>query len=389
MIHHEATGSFRGTRPGVRTLASRIRAALAKPALPILFFFAGVTYDSVTLTRIDRLFDNLILLLYLLLLGLCIVLKGRADRGLTVSMAEARSPSLARWLSKAEPYYGRAIQFLFGGLFSAYTIFYSRSASFTTTAIFFALLVVLLVANEFLHARLTRLSLLVMLYAVVAFGFFTFFLPVLTGWMNAAMFLLGAVLSLLLALRLVELIDRGTPGQSRWEAVKRSLPAGVAIAVLVAFYFLNWIPPVPLSLKFGGVYHHVAKSPDGFHLTFEEGPWYRPLKRSDDPFHGEGPIYCLTAVFAPVDLKTTIYHRWQYRSRSRSSRATGFSTTDTIPIQISGGREEGYRGYTVKQRVVPGDWRVDVETEDGRIIGRIAFRVEAGEAEGNQRTIVY
>ena len=35
------------------------------------------TYDTLTLTRIDRLFDNLILLIYLLLLGVLIVLTGR------------------------------------------------------------------------------------------------------------------------------------------------------------------------------------------------------------------------------------------------------------------------------------------------------------------------
>ena len=46
-------------------------------------------------------------------------------------------------------------------------------------------------------------------------------------------------------------------------------------------------------------------------------------------------------VFAPVDLKTTVYHRWQYHVESSGKR--DFSTTDRIPIRISGGREGGYR----------------------------------------------
>ena len=49
---------------------AKLRAALSKPALPVFFFFAGVTYDTVTLTRIDRLLDNVILLAYLVALGL-------------------------------------------------------------------------------------------------------------------------------------------------------------------------------------------------------------------------------------------------------------------------------------------------------------------------------
>ncbi|HEY7532205.1 MAG TPA: DUF2914 domain-containing protein, partial [Nitrospiraceae bacterium] len=56
-----------------------------------------------------------------------------------------------------------------------------------------------------------------------------------------------------------------------------------------------------------------------------------------------------------------------------------FAHADRIPIKISGGREGGYRAYTFKQRLDSGDWRVDVETEDGRIIGRVSVRVEERE----------
>ena len=358
-------------------LSTKLRAALAKPFLPVVFFFAGVTYDTVTLTRIDRLLDNLILLLYLVLLGSLIVLKGRADFG-KAQFLQAGTEKARHFLTRAEPYYPMAIQFLLGGLFSAYTIFYSQSASFTTTAVFFAVLVVLLVGNELLHDRLSNLKLLVGLYALVGFCFFTFFLPVLTGIMNWIMVVLGAVLSLALALRVLELVYQGQTGRSRMEAVRAGLPAVAVVAILVAFYFLNWIPPVPLSLKLGGIYHQVEKVDGAYHLTFEKPAWYQVMKRSDNPFHGAGPAYCFTAVFAPVDLKTTVYHRWQYRMEMPGKPAeTGdFSTTDRIPIRISGGREGGYRGYTIKQHVPPGDWRVDVETEDGRVIGRVRFRVE-------------
>ena len=372
------------------TLSTKLRAALAKPFLPVVFFFAGVTYDTVTLTRIDRLLDNLILLLYLMVLGVLIVLKGRTDlqkiHGEPVTTGKA-----AHVLDRAEPYYPMGIQFLLGGLFSAYTIFYSQSASLTTTAVFFGVLVLLLVGNEFLHDRLSSLKLLISLYALVAFCFFTFFLPVLTGIMNWIMVVLGAVLSLALALRVLELVYQGQTSRARMELVKAGGPAVAVVAVLIAFYFLNWIPPVPLSLKLGGIYHQVEKVDGLYHLTFEKPAWYQVMKRSDNPFHGDGPAYCFTAVFAPVDLKTIIYHRWQYRvvTPGRSSKGD-FSTTDRIPIRISGGREGGYRGYTIKQHVPPGEWRVDVETEDGRVIGRVRFRVEgAGGAATDFQTLNY
>ena len=369
--------------------ASKLRAAFAKPFLPVVFFFAGVTYDTVTLTRIDRLLDNLILLLYLSLLGLLIVLTGRSDLGRNNPAEVLGSGSGAMQLfARAQPYYPMAIQFLLGGLFSAYTIFYSQSASLTSTAVFFGVLVAFLVANEFLRDRLSNMRLLVSLYAVVCFSFFTLFLPVLTGLMNTIVFLLGAVLSCLVALRVVELIYQGVPNRSRKEVALTSLPAIGMIVVLVGFYFLNWIPPVPLSLKFGGIYHKIAKADDTYQLSFERA-WYKFWKRSDDPFRGEDPVYCFTAVFAPVALRTTIYHHWQYRPVG-GKKARPFLTADRIPLTISGGREAGYRAYTVKQSLKPGDWRVDVETEDGRVIGRVNFRVEPREGEPPElKTITY
>jgi hypothetical protein len=357
---------------------ARLRASLARPLLPVLFFFAGVTYDTITLTRIDRLQDNLILLLYLSLLGALIVLRGRAD------LARAGSPDIlpdthavASFVKRAHPYYPHAIQFLLGGLFSAYTIFYSQSASLTGTAVFFAVLVALLVANELFKDRLTNLRFLVGLYALVCFSFFTFFLPVLTGFMNTLVFLLGAALSLAVTLRVVELVYAGVPDRSRRDVLLTGAPAAAMVLVLVGFYFLHWIPPVPLSLKFGGIYHQISKRDGVYRLGFEPGAWYQFWKRSDDPFHGTGPASCFTAVFAPVALQTTILHHWQHRPTGRA----GFHTTDRIPMTISGGREAGYRGYTTKSKLDPGEWRVDVETTDGRVIGRVGFQAEEGGGE--------
>lgn len=361
--------------------ATRVRAALAKPFTPAAFFFAGVTYDTVTLTRIDRLLDNVILLAYLAILGLLIVLTGRAALGDPRANGDPSAAALVpRLMGRARPYYPHAMQFLLGGLFSAYTIFYLQSASFASTSVFFAVLVALLVGNEFLKDRLSSLTLLVSLYAVVCFSFFTYFIPVLTGFMNTFVFLLGAVLSLVVALWVLRLVYLPGAPPSRVERVRGGGPAVLLIGTLVTFYFLNWIPPVPLSLKFGGVYHEVSKTGDDFHLSFEKPPWYSFWKNSDDPYRGEGPVHCFTAVFAPVRLETTIYHHWQRRSETPRGEAR-FLTTDRIPIDISGGRAAGYRAYTYKQHAQPGHWRVDVETEAGRLIGRVAFTVEPLDAE--------
>jgi len=365
---------------------AKVHSVLAKPLMPAFFFLSGVTYDTVTLTRIDRLQDNLLLLIYLLMLGVLIVLTGRlgVQPASDHDALAALSPGV-RWVVRARPYYSMAVQFLLGSLFSAYTVFYSRSATLTTTGIFFSLLVMLLILNEFLRDRLSNLRLLVSLYAVVCFAFFTFFLPVMTGYMNVTVFLIGAALSAVVTLRVVHLIYQRNPDRSRAEAIGVTTPALALIALLVAFYFLNWIPPVPLSLKFGGIYHEVRKSGDRFELSFDKR-WYEVWKRADSTFETDEPIYCFTAVFAPVDLNTTIYHHWYVRSNDTKP----FVHADKIPIKISGGREGGYRAYSFKQRLDPGNWRVDVETEDGRIIGRVSVNVgNRGAGQPTLTTLFY
>ena len=367
--------------------SQRFQSVLGKPYLPPLFFFSGVTYDTLMLTRIDRLRDNLLLLAYLTLLGFLIVLTGRlgTQEG-TVDDLPPEAPFYLKWVVQAKPYAPMAIQFLLGGLFSAYAIFYSKSATFAGTAVFFCVLVTVLVANEFLRSRLSNVQLLVSLYALVCFAFFTFFLPVMTGWMNAAVFLAGAGLTVFVVLRVVHLIYWKNPARSQREAMLAGAPALALIGLLVGFYFMNWIPPVPLSLKFGGMYHEVKRSEDRFELSFEKS-WYEVWKVSDNVIPADEPVYCFTAVFAPVALKTTVYHHWYYRPDAGQP----FTHADRIPLKISGGREGGYRAYTFKQGLDPGDWRVDVEAEDGRVIGRVAVKVLQQSAVGplSLTTVVY
>ncbi len=367
-------------------LMQRFQSVLGKPYLPPLFFFSGVIYDTVTLTRIDRLQDNLLLLLYLALLGFLIVLTGRlGTNDATIEDLPPDAPYFMKWIIQAKPYAPMAIQFLFGGLFSAYTIFYSKSATFTGTAVFFCVLVGFLVANEFLRDRLSNVQLLISLYALVCFGFFTFFLPVMTGWMNPAIFLTGAGLTVLVVLRVAHLIYWRNSARTHREAMLACAPALALIGLLVGFYFLNWIPPVPLSMKVGGMYHEVKRAGDRFELSYER-QWYEAWKRSNTTFPAHEPIYCFTAVFAPVTLKTTVYHHWFYRS----DRNKSFTHADKIPLMISGGREGGYRAYTFKQGLDPGEWRVDVEIEDGRVIGRVAVLVEKRDVAPHAlNTVVY
>jgi len=87
-----------------------------------------------------------------------------------------------------------------------------------------------------------------------------------------------------------------------------------------------------------------------------------------------------------VALNTTVYHHWYFRTNSDKP----FTHADRIPIKIVRGREGGYRTYTFKLRLDPGDWRVAVETEDGRVVGQVSAVVAEQQTTGaTARTLLY
>jgi hypothetical protein len=58
-------------------------------------------------------------------------------------------------------------------------------------------------------------------------------------------------------------------------------------------------------------------------------------------------------------------------------------SVSVVSYPINGGRDGGYRGYTVKRHPQDGDWRVDISTGDGRLLGRVRFKVDPNTAPVN------
>lgn len=79
-------------------------------------------------------------------------------------------------------------------------------------------------------------------------------------------------------------------------------------------------------------------------------------------------LYAYTAIRAPRGLNERIVHVWRRNGNE----------VDRIPLDISGGREEGYRAWSHKLNFPPypaGLWQVHVVTEAEQIIGILKFRV--------------
>lgn len=86
------------------------------------------------------------------------------------------------------------------------------------------------------------------------------------------------------------------------------------------------------------------------------------------PEHLRNGLYAYTAIRAPRGLNERIVHVWRLNGRE----------VDRIPLNISGGREAGYRAWSHKLNFPPyptGQWQVQVVTEADQVIGILRFRV--------------
>lgn len=330
--------------------------------VPVAVFAIGFLWDSFTMTRVDNVVDHVILSAYLAALAVMIFHTLRRQEGL----------ARPAWVRRLEPYFLWAMQFAFGGLFSSFVIFYFKSLSGTRTVFFFLLLVTLLVGNEFLHERLENPKLLAALYAFCLFSFLAFFLPTVLHSVDHKIFILAGIISLCSSGAVFAFALRRTSGI--WTDSLRGPLAAVGLTILVVnvLYFADLIPPVPLALNNAGIYHNVARVGSGYEVTLVPPPFYRFWRKYDDPFYlapGE-PVYCYTAIFAPAGINLAVRHVW-----SCYNPGAGWRVTDRIPWQMLGGREGGHRWYTRKTLATPGKWRVEVQTYNGRVLGRIDFTI--------------
>ncbi len=345
----------------VKTFAVQYERRLSAAAFAIGFIF-----DNLTLQRVDRLYDNIVMLVYLVA-ALCSILLLNAHRA-SGEEGEPHLPAATRAVAQF------ILPLALGGLFSGFLVFYSRSGSLLASAPFLLSLSALFVGNELFKKHYERFAFQMCVFFVALFSYFSLVVPVLLRQMGDGIFILSGGISLLAFFGVLRVVRFVAPEEV--EANRRILaPLIVMLFIFFNFlYFNNMIPPIPLSLKEAGIYHTALRTRGGqYLLSFEAPRWYEFGRTTSGAVHlpaGES-IFALSSVYAPAALNTDIVHRWEYLSSAEGE----WITASIVRFPISGGRLEGFRGYSEKKGVASGEWRVSVETARGQIIGRLSFEV--------------
>lgn len=336
-----------------------------------LFLILGFVIDYLTLNRVDQVFDNIILFLYLLLASTMIF-------SIYIhNINSENDTNRFKTFHKITPY---IFQYAIGGLFSGLFIFYFRSGSFGASFPFLIVLFALMLGNEYFYRRFPKMRFQLIIFFFALLSYINLVVPVIVKKMGTIIFLFSTLIAAILMYLFVETLFKAIHHIKNTILIeeKRKIikSLSITLCLFLFFYFANLIPPIPLSMKTGGIFHNVLRSSNNeFLVVREDAPWYLPFHVYNPKFRNDGNgVYAFASIFAPAKLSTKIYHQWSYYDDDK-----GWIKKDKIPIEIYGGREEGFRGYSFKQTIQEGLWRVDIETERGQIIGRMRFTVVNGE----------
>ncbi|MFZ2719545.1 MAG: hypothetical protein WAZ27_01615, partial [Minisyncoccia bacterium] len=258
-----------------------------RPLATGLFLF-GFIADLVTFGFLDVPSVTLLFALYLAIVIVLTVIAhvthGRTD-GRFVRAVSVIAPLLA--------------QFVFGSLLSGFVIFYTKSAVLSVSWPFLLLLLAIFIGNEAFRNYRSHLIFQTLLLYFSIYAFALFALPVYTGRIGTWLFLGSTALTVVsfgLYLTLLGYLS----WQRLREALKPIIVSTTAITVLVVGAYLTGVlPPLPLTLKDGGVYHRITHMSGEYVAQGEEKrAWYDP--RTQVVNHQPGtPLYAYSAVFAP------------------------------------------------------------------------------------------
>lgn len=334
-----------------------------------LIIVSGFIIDTLTLGQVDRAFDNLVIVFHLIVVGISIAL---------LFLVNSRLGK--RWkILNYDSTINAIMLFSFGGLFSGFTVFYAKSGSLISSWPFILILIAFMIGTEIQKKYFQKIIFQISLFYVALFSYLIFSLPVLVSRMGPGIYMLSGFVGLFLIslyLTILSRLNKTVFAANRTKILIRILSIFLVFNFL---YFTNVIPPIPLSLKFRAVYHDFSRiQAVEYRGFYEEAPNWEFWRKRNRVFNrvSNEPVFVYTEVYAPVNLGVDIYHKWQYFDSTK----TRWVETSSIKIPITGGRADGFRGFSQKSNVWPGSWRVKVTTSRGQTVGEIRFKIKDAEA---------
>lgn len=332
----------------------------------------GFIFDFLFLTHIDRPFENVVILLHLFAAaGGILFLNALENKTIKTKLSETASLRLHFWSIIV-------IQFMFGGLLSKYLVFYFRSGSLATSWPFLLILFVAFFLNERMRRHYERLDFQISFLFLSTYAFAIYYLPVLAGRIGNDIFILAGLISLAATAIFIVLLVVITRERFARGRTMLYVSVGGLFVLINALYFTNLIPPIPVSLKTAGMYYSVKRTANADYAVTRKPSSLADYFRLYEPIDiaNDQPIYAFTSVFSPASFRMNLIHEWQRYDETKGK----WVTASIVPLPTAGGRDGGFRTYSLKTSHSAGKWRVNVKTAEGKTLGRIRFMVNITDA---------
>lgn len=337
--------------------------------------FGGMVLDFVTFKTLKTETAFSVLLIYLGLATLIVVY---------TNVYKAKKIKKTKFTTMVYTFAPLALQFFFGALLSASFVFYWFSGSLSVSWPLMFLLMALIIGNEKVRAYYLKPVIQFALYYFALFSILSVMFPFWLNSLSPLVFLLSGGISLIWMLLFLQVLSKRLDHLAWKYSQVRSIILSIFIG-MNGLYFLQVIPPIPLSIRHAGVYHSISRSGADYRLEKEVTTLFEKIIPGEviekEP---DSTISVFSSVFAPAELNTRIVHHWQYFDEVEGKWVSQLEAS----YSLIGGRQDGYRGFSTSIARREGRWRVDIQTERGQVLGRVKFRIKFVEEDPETEIVV-
>lgn len=262
------------------------------------------------------------------------------------------------------------ISFFLGTLLSHVLVYYFRSSDIFEVWPIFLIVIISIISNEFLYGIIPD----ILLFFTALTLYVIFNVPIFLNKVNNNTFLISILVSVIAISVLTLLLQRIY--LSRKEFLFLIIFSIAFPFLILKLYYLNYIPAVPLALGDSQFYSYVQKNTNENNLVYYEKKEEGIIKEKKyfiiENFYAnyeivknnENTLYFFSSIISPADVSATITHVWEKYDPLKKK----WLELSRISYDVSGGREDGYRGYSANSSLSRGKWRVKVLADD-RLVG--------------------
>lgn len=324
-------------------------------------FLLGFLIDSIFLPAAESVHTREIGALYMAIVSLSILFREYV-------VSRNRATKTEGFLHSVFSY---VISFFAGSLLSFVFIYFFRSASLAVSWPLFLVLIGIMILNEFFTSHSFRFLLDLAVLVIVDTFFILFMLPIFLQKQTDQIFLISIGVSFVVSILYINLLKYFS--EVLRDLIADAYKVAFAVpAVIFTFYFLNVIPPVPLTMKSADVYHSIVHEDDGSYSVVSEPKSRFSFLKTKEFHYMEGEkVYFFSSVSAPTGLQAELSHVWEKYDEVSDS----WQVKLNLNYSLVGGRDGGYRSYSEIENLSEGKWRVSAKVGERRTVGMVYFNM--------------